>query len=193
MIELLEVVESSGFSMFLKESSTIYVLTLALHAIGLAFAVGISITAGLRVLGVAPGLPLAAMKAFFPLMYLGVWITLLSGLFLTIMYPLDYFTDGTIYVKLVFVVVAVVMIKKLNAELFSDMADIDSPVITRRARMDSILIIVSWIIVITAGRIMAYTWVTKLQTIIAAIITLALMLGIRYLYMRLFHSQGQNT
>ena len=193
MIELLEAVESSGISMFFKESSTIYVLTLALHAIGLAFVVGISLATALRILGIAPGLPLAALAPFFPLMYLGLWVTLLSGIVLTVMYPLDYFTEGTIYVKLIFVIVAVLMIKKIDAKLFAGGADFESPEGLRLARRDSLIMIVSWMIAITAGRVMAYTWGTKLQTSIAVIITLAILLGIRKLYMRLAASPEGNA
>lgn len=185
MIALLEALEASGISMFVKENSTIYVLSLALHAIGLAFVVGISVATSLRILGVAPGLPLAALAPFFPLMYLGLWVTLLSGLVLTIMYPVDYLTEGTLYIKLLFVVLAVVLIKRLDAGLAADPGQYDAPEGAAKARKYAFTVILSWMIVITAGRVMAYSWGTMLQTAIAVIITLALMLGARMLYMRL--------
>ena len=58
MIEFFQIVESSGFSMSLKESSTAYVAILAFHTIGLSFLVGISGTTALRILGIAPSIPL---------------------------------------------------------------------------------------------------------------------------------------
>ena len=54
MMEILAAIEASGFAMFVKESNTAYVATLAWHSIGMAFLVGISGATALRVLAFTP-------------------------------------------------------------------------------------------------------------------------------------------
>ena len=78
-MEILEALEASGFSMWVKGSSTAYVAVLAFHTNGLAFLVGISGATAMRILGVARSIPLQAMEDFFPLMYVGMGINVLTG------------------------------------------------------------------------------------------------------------------
>ncbi len=122
---VLAALESSGFAMFVKESTTIYTATLALHAIGLAFLVGISGGTALRILGVARSLPLAPMEDFFPLMWAGFWINALTGVVLLMLYPTDFLANAAIYIKLGAVACAIVNIRMLRAHVFRGGAKLD--------------------------------------------------------------------
>ena len=179
MMEILQALEASGFAMWVKESSTAYVAVLAFHTIGLAFLVGISGATAMRILGVARSMPLAPMEDFFPLMYTGFCINLATGTVLLTLYPTDFLTDPTIYIKLSAIVVAMVVIAKLKAEVFRN-DNPDTAAESKRAKTLAATLLVVWLIATVAGRVMAYTIPTKLQTAAAVIVVMALVLLIGY-------------
>ena len=61
-------VESSAFSVWARESTSIFAFPtfLAGHALGMACVVGINVAVSLRLLGVTPGFPGTEMKKVFP-------------------------------------------------------------------------------------------------------------------------------
>ncbi|MDP6376859.1 MAG: hypothetical protein QF515_01925 [Pseudomonadales bacterium] len=179
-MELLQALEASGFSMWVKESSTAYVAVLAFHTVGLAFLVGISGAIALRILGGARSMPLEPMEDFLPLMYAGLCINAVTGLVLICLYPTNYFTEPTIYIKLAAVVVAMVLMQKVRGIAFGADASIGTPDGLKRARTLSIVMLIAWLIATVAGRVTAYTMPTKLQTAGAVIVFLVLALLVGY-------------
>src|SRR5206468_8258 len=61
----------------------------------------------LRVLGMAPGIPLSALEDFYPIMRVGFWINAMSGLLLLIAYPTKALTNPMFYAKLTLIALAV--------------------------------------------------------------------------------------
>ena len=171
-MEILEALEASGFSMWVKESSTAYVAVLAFHTIGLAFLVGISGATSMRILGAARTMPLEPMEDFFPLMYVGFWINLFTGSVLLCLYPTKYFVDASIYIKLFFVVVAMVLIRKLQKHVFGGGVGTDTRAGSNKAKLLASALLFSWLVAITAGRVTAYSLPTKLQTAAAVLIVM---------------------
>lgn len=180
MVEILQALEASGFSMWVKESSTAYVATLAFHTIGLAFLVGISGTTAARVLGVARSMPLEPMLDFFPLMYAGLLINAFTGLILFCLYPMNYVTDVAFYIKLFAIAIAAMTIRKLRALLYESGAEADMVAETRAAKVLATMMLGVWLIAVVAGRVMAYTVPTKLETAGAATVVLIMALLIGY-------------
>ncbi len=176
-MEYLEALEASGFSMWVKESSTAYVAVLAFHTIGLAFLVGISGATSMRILGIARSMPLAPMVEFFPLMYVGFWINAFTGGVLVCLYPTDYVSDPIVYIKLAAVVVALVLIRRLRAVVFDGGLDAESAANSGNTKMLAAGVIAFWLIATVCGRVIAYTLPTRLQTI-AAVIVVALMAAV---------------
>jgi hypothetical protein len=185
MMELLQALESSGFSMWVKESSTAYVAVLAFHTIGLAFLVGISGATAMRILGVARAIPLEPMQDFFPLMYAGFWINAFTGTVLLCLYPTDFLTEPTIYIKLVAVVVAMLLVRKLHREVFRGGLDVETVAATRTVKIQAGVLLSVWLVATVAGRVMAYTMPTKIQTAAAVVIFLAIAGLIGYVVGRL--------
>ena len=179
VIELLEALEASGFAMWVKESSTAYVAVLAFHTIGLTFLVGISGATAMRILGVARSMPLAPMEDFFPLMYVGFWINAATGTVLLSLYPTKFFVDATLYIKLGAITVAIIMIRKLQAYVFGS-PNLAKAAESRKAKLMAGTLLAVWLVAITAGRVMAYTLPTKLQTAGAVLVVAALALLIGY-------------
>ena len=179
-MEFLELLEASAFSMWVKESSTAYVSVLAFHTIGLTFLVGISGATAMRILGVAPTMPLVPMEEFFPLMHVGFLINLLTGSVLLCLYPTDYLVDPAIYIKLAAVVVALVMINLIKANVFRS-EDPETQAQTKSAKGYAVTLLCMWLIAIVAGRVTAYTLPTRLQTAAAVLIVVGAAMLVIYL------------
>jgi hypothetical protein len=179
-MEILQALEASGFAMWVKESSTAYVAVLAFHTIGLAFLVGISGATAMRILGVARSIPLAPMEDFFPLMYAGFCINAVTGAVLLTLYPTDYLTDPTIYIKLAAVVVAMALVHKLRAHIFRGEADLGTAAGSKKAKTMAATLLAVWLVAIVAGRVTAYSLPTKLETAAAVIVFIVLALLVGY-------------
>src|SRR5690606_10952413 len=117
---LLDTIESSGFATWVRESPSLFAYTtmLSLHAIGLAFVVGLSTAVALRLLGVAPEIPLAPARKFFALMYGAFWVNALSGIALFAASATSLADNVTFLVKLGFVVLAIVNLRLLKRYAF---------------------------------------------------------------------------
>lgn len=132
----------------MRESPSVFAfpMILAAHTIGLGLLAGIDVAHKLRVLGVAPHVPEAEFNRFLPLMWLGLWMNVASGLALFVGYPTKAMTNELFYVKLSLVALAVVLIKVIRRP-------------TRRApRMLALLSIACWAAAIATGRLLAYTY-----------------------------------
>jgi len=140
--------ESTGFSVWMRESPSVFAfpMILAAHTLGLVLLAGIDIAHKLRVLGVAPHVPEAEFNRFLPLMWLGLWINVASGIALFVGYPTKALTNELFYLKLSLVTAGVVLIKMIRRP-------------NRRApRTLAILSIACWVATIAAGRLLAYTY-----------------------------------
>jgi hypothetical protein len=180
-MEYLEALEASGFSMFIKESSTAYVAFLAFHTIGLVFLVGVSGVVAMRILGVARSLPLGPLLDFFPLLYLGVSINVVTGLVLLCLYPTDYIVDPTMYIKAAAIVVAIIMVRKLKTFLLDLEAGVTTEEQSKDMKMWARTLLIAWLFAVLAGRTVAYGLATKIQTAVAVLIVVSLVLLVGYL------------
>ncbi len=133
---------------------------LALHAIGMAFAVGISVVLDLRILGVARGIPLAEIRRFIPVLWLGFWLNAVSGFLLLVGYPTKALTNPVFYLKLLLIGVAMVLLVRIGRTAFDESAPDGhlDPGSSRRMRRLAITSLVCWTGAITAGRLLAYTY-----------------------------------
>src|SRR4029450_13250960 len=87
---------------------------LTFHAIGMGFAAGISAALDLRILGVAPGVPLAEMRRFMPILWAGFWMNAVSGVLLLIGYPTKALTNPVFYLKLTLIAVAMTLLVRIS-------------------------------------------------------------------------------
>src|ERR687895_568177 len=87
--------ESSAFSIWMRESPSLFALPgmLAAHTVGLGFLAGLNGALDLRLLGFARSIPPAAFTRFLPLMWLGLWVNVLSGIALLVGYPTKALTN----------------------------------------------------------------------------------------------------
>jgi len=151
--------ESTALSQWIVGSESMFAFPgiLAIHAIGMGFAVGICLALDLRILGVAPGVRIAEMRRFVPIVWTAFWINAISGLLLLIGYPTKALTNPVFYLKLLLIGVGLWLFSRIGRRVFNDTAGDDrapSPIVQRLA----VISLVCWVAAITAGRFLAYTY-----------------------------------
>jgi hypothetical protein len=154
--------EATALSRWVVESPSLFAFPgiLAVHAIGMGFAVGISAVLDLRILGVAPGVPLGEIRRFLPILWLGFWLNAISGTLLLIAYPTKALTNPVFYFKLGLIAVAMTLLVRISRQVFGNTTDPgagDSAQSPRLRRL-AIISLLCWAGAITAGRFLAYTY-----------------------------------
>src|SRR5215471_13058125 len=174
MTPLLEWLEQTSVSTTLRDSPNIflYPTILAFHTLGLAFFVGISSAIALRILGVAPALPLAPFRKLYPVMWIGFFFNAVSGVLLLVIEPTKFLTMVDFYIKLLVIAGAVYGNRWLYIQRFKRAAAVELPIIARE-KIVAVAILLLWAAAITAGRLTAYDgantqWQTALGTLIVS-------------------------
>ena len=178
--------ESTGFSTWVREEPSVWAFPaiLSMHTVGMGLAAGLNAALALRILGVAPNVPLAEMRRFMPVMWFGFWLNAISGVALLVAYPTKALTNPVFYVKLVLIAIAMVLQGMISRRLFRDPASASGRGVERqpgeaaaavpplrlrsglagRLKTLAVASIVCWAGAITAGRFLAYTY-TRLMAI----------------------------
>lgn len=153
-------IENTAFSVWMRESVSVFAFPgiLACHTVGMGLVAGMNGLVDLRIIGIAPQVPLIEMRRFFPVMWFGFWLNAISGVALLIGYPTKALTNPLFYVKLVFIAIAVMLLKSIQRRVFSEPAVLMGNV--KRLAGWSIF---CWAAAIFAGRFLAYTY-TKLTS-----------------------------
>ena len=156
---LLQTIEESGLSTWLRESESpfAFYFVLLFHTFGLALLVGANAVIDLRLLGIERDIPLAPLKRLFAIMWLGFAINAVSGVLLLIAYPTKALTNPVFYTKLMLIGLAVWVMTKLESRVFND-STLDEAAMMGRGRRLAEWSLVLWVGVITAGRLLAYTY-----------------------------------
>jgi hypothetical protein len=151
--------EETNFSTWLRESNSIFAFyfILLFHTFGLALLVGANVFVDLRILGVAADLPLAPLKRFFSIMWVGFALNVITGILLVIAYPTKALTNPVFYMKLTCIAVAVIVMQKTYTQVFGD-AGLSESLMQAKGRTLAKWSLALWIAAITAGRLLAYTY-----------------------------------
>ena len=155
----LRTLEETSFSTWLRESNSIFAFyfILLFHTFGLALLVGANAFVDLRILGVAANLPLAPLKRFFSIMWVGFTLNVITGILLVIAYPTKALTNPVFYLKLTCIALAVIVMQKTYTRVFGD-AGLSEALMEAKGRALAKWSLVLWIAAITAGRLLAYTY-----------------------------------
>jgi hypothetical protein len=156
MMDMLVAIENSAISTWIRESTSLLAYTgiLFLHSFGLALLVGLNAAIDLRLLGVAPQVPVRPLASFFPWMWCGFWVNALSGLALLIASATGMLTNPLFYIKLVFIALAVTNLRRIQRRVFGALSD-RTPV-PHGARLLAGTSLAFWIGAIVSGRLTAY-------------------------------------
>jgi len=128
---------------------------IAMHTVGLAWLVGPHLMIDLRILGIAPGMSLAALGKFLPVMVVGFWINLITGAWLAVAYATTTLSNPMIYIKLVFIAVAIVTLRVQLKQVIGR-PDADTMALPPNAKLIAGVSAFCWVMAIITGRLMAY-------------------------------------
>lgn len=157
--QFLEAIENTGFSTWLRESESpfAFYFILLFHTFGLALLVGPSVVVDLRLLGVAPSIPIQPLRKFFRIMWAGFAINATTGVLLVIAYPTKSLTNLDFYIKLSIIALAVWVMYRIQREVFEDSKLSEEDMLARGATLAKYSLVL-WFGAITAGRLLAYTY-----------------------------------
>jgi hypothetical protein len=155
---VLKTLEQSSISLWLRETPSVFgfYFVLTLHTIGLSMVVGPNAAIDLRLLGFTPRIPLSPLKQCFSVMWIGLALNVVTGVFLVIAYPIKALTNPIFYIKLMLVGVAVWTLNRIRVQVFGDSMPNESAMLARGKAL-AIWSLALWIGVMTAGRLLAYT------------------------------------
>ena len=145
--------ESTSFHNWIVESPSLFAMPgiLALHTIGLGLLAGLNGALDLRLLGVARGVPPLAFTRFLPVMWVGFWVNVATGVALLLGYPTKALTNPVFYLKLGLIAAAVLILRSVVRRVHG--GDIES----RATKILASASLLLWAAAITAGRLLAYT------------------------------------
>jgi hypothetical protein len=157
MMSILASIEQSGLSTWVRESNSLlaYPLILFLHTVGMGVVAGISALIALRVLGCAREVPLAGVRKMYPYMWAGFYLNAATGIVLFLIDGTTKSVDPDFYIKLVFIAAAVVLMRKIDSNVFGDPL-LEKRPIQMNGKVLAFASIVCWMGAITAGRLLAY-------------------------------------
>jgi hypothetical protein len=163
MYSFLTWLEATEMSTWLRESPSLFGFpaVLSCHTVGMGLVAGVNAALALRILGVAPGVPIREMKGFMPVMWFGFWLNAISGVGLLIAYPTKALTNPVFYLKLALIAVAIWLATSIGGRVFRDGTRSDA---ARDVRPLAVASLLCWAGAITAGRLLAYTY-TRLMAI----------------------------
>lgn len=151
-ISIITGIDQSALANFVRDTIWVYPLMLTLHAVGLAFGAGLGVALDLRVLGVAPGLPLAAMRRLRPVFYTALAVNALSGVGLVLNSPAKWLVDPLFYAKLLLLALALADTELLSRRIAAAADTFPG------ARALAAISLALWAGAITAGRLLAYPY-----------------------------------
>jgi len=158
MNDFLVALEQTGLGKFIHESDSIWAFpfVLTVHTFGLCFIFGANTIVSMRLLGVASVLPLKPLRRLFFYMWLGLILTIISGFAMAIAAATKRLFNPILLVKLVIIAVAVPIMWRMQKKIFDDPL-ISENIVPPGAKAIAASQIVMWLIVMTAGRLIAYS------------------------------------
>jgi hypothetical protein len=151
-------IEHSALSDWIRGSDCIcaFPAIVTLHNIGMAFLAGCGIAIDLRIIGFAQGIPLKPLARLLPLMWAAFAVNATTGVLLLIAYPTKALTNPLFYIKLTLVAVALTLVYLVARDVLRGATPVGKPLATK-AKMLAGASLAAWLVLIAAGRYLAYT------------------------------------
>jgi hypothetical protein len=156
-MHFLNALEQSQFSKWLLQSNSIfaYPTFLFLHTVGMAMVAGVSAAIDLRLLGLAPAIPVRPLERLYPVMWWGFGINLATGTALVIADATTKLTNPDFLVKMTFVFGGIAILAIMRKRIFRFPA-LDKALLPASAKPLAWISLACWTGAITCGRLLAY-------------------------------------
>ena len=155
MTEIFAAIEQSAFSIFMREDFYAYFIALIFHSIGMALLIGGGILVSLRIMGLAPGARLERFAGFFPVMWVGLALAVLSGIALLAAYPAKALTNPVFGLKFASLIAAAVLMRWMARRYFPLAAADQS--LPPRAKWIAALTLALWLGGVVFGKLLLHT------------------------------------
>lgn len=146
--------EATGLAEWVRSSIPGYPSMIALHALGMAIMVGLSLVIDLRVLGWFAGIPLSALQRFFRLGWIGFGINFISGSALFSAQATSYIVDWVFMSKMTLVLLGAITAGILQPAVAK--AGAAGQQVAGGTKAVAAIAIVFWVVAIILGRLTAY-------------------------------------
>lgn len=157
-MEFLTWLQGSAVSQWIAGSPSLlaYPTFLTLHTAGMSVVVGACAVMALRVLGVAPEMPLSAFRHVPRIVWGGFAVNATTGFGLFAMDAEHKATQTVFYVKLLLIALALICYARLRRRVFARPGAAVDARIGREAKVLAVFSLILWTGATVAGRLMAY-------------------------------------
>lgn len=158
MDDFLIALEQTALGQFIHTSSSLlgFPAVLTTHTFGLCFIIGANVIVSMRLLGLAPSIPLKPLRRLFPFMWIGLGLTIVSGFSLAIAAASIRLLNPILLFKMVVIVVAAPLMFRMQRKVF-DNPSVAEDIVPPGAREMAASQLFLWLIVVVAGRLIAYS------------------------------------
>ena len=154
---MLEWLESSQFSAWIRNALWGWPFALTLHAFGTALVVGFIVIIGLRLFGLSAIIPYTLLKRFFPVVWGALALQFVSGFVLWMAKPAQYAGDAAFVLKFLLVIAGIVLTFFLYRTIKQEAGSWDAKGhASLRAVTLGTAALVVWCVVLIAGRLIAH-------------------------------------
>jgi len=150
--------ENTRVSLFIRESSSFlgFPTILTTHTFGYCFIMATNSIVSARMLGFATSIPFKPLRRLFPVMWIGLILTTITGVLLVMAAAEKRVPNPILWVKLVLLAVATPMMWKFQMKVFED-PSVNENNIPASARTMAALQLALWILIMISGRLIPYS------------------------------------
>jgi hypothetical protein len=158
MTDFLASLENTSISLFVRESSSLlgFPTILTAHAFGYCFIVATNAIVSARMLGYATSIPFKPLRRLFPVMWIGLILTTITGVILVVAAAQKRVPNPILWVKMILLAVATPMMWKFQMKVFDD-PSVNESNIPASARTMAIWQLALWILIMISGRLIPYS------------------------------------
>ena len=154
---MLEWLESSQFSAWVRNELWGWPLALTVHAFGTALVIGFVLIIGLRLLGLFELIPYSLLNRLFPVIWVALVLQLLSGFALWSTKPTQYVVDVAFLLKFSLVIVGTILTLSLYRTVKREAASWEAKgAVSSRGVQFVAAALVVWCVVLVASRLTAH-------------------------------------
>ena len=152
--------EQTALSVWIREASTIWAFpfVLFLHTLGLGVVGGLSVALNLWIVAFGSRHRAPPLRSWFPFIWAGFVVNLVSGVLLLTAYPTKALTDPVFYLKIGLIIAALFHLEWLRRSVLAGLDPGRSLEASAGVRALSVASILLWAGAVLTGRLLAYTY-----------------------------------
>lgn len=149
-------IENLGASTYIRESDWGFPTVITAHAFAYCFIMATNMIVCARILGFAKTIPFKPLRRLFPVMWIGLVLTVITGGLLVMAAAEKRVPNPILWFKLVLIAVATPIMWKFQMKVFED-PSINESNIPASARTMAAWQLALWLLIMISGRLIPYT------------------------------------